>query len=154
MKNIFVLDECFVRCVSQSRNERGEFDTSFGLLYYLIAYNCHKIALTECLYRKYSIKVDEIKLERQIPRTDIFFHLLQNFMINSDKVIWGPDIQIDFPLDSFDEDDNQIVSLASRKNAILVTTDDKLIKDLNTSNIITRHNFEVKRPENAIADAQ
>lgn len=150
MKNVFVLDECVVRCISQSLNEKGEFDTSFGHLFYSIIHNCHKIALTSCLYAKYSRKIDDIEAERDTPRNDLFFHLLSFLMTFQEKIVWGPDTILSFPEGSFDDDDEQMVSLASLKNAILVTVDDKLIRDLTNSRIISTYNFKVKRPELAL----
>lgn len=152
MKNIFVLDECVIRCISQTRNEKGEDDASFGHLFFSIIYNCHKIAITKCIYAKYSRKIDEIKAEN-VPRNDVFFHLLTTIMTSQEKIVWGPDMILSFPEGTFDDDDVQMVSLASLKNAILVTVDDKLICDLTNSRITSKYNFEVMRPEDALSYA-
>ena len=154
MKNVFVLDECVIRCISQSHNEKGEFDSAFGLLFYSIIHNCHRIAITKCLYAKYSRQIDEIKAEHDTPRNDIFYHLLSFIMTFQEKVVWGPDTILSFPDGAFDVDDAQMVSLASLRNAILVTVDDKLIRDLTNSGITSTYNFEVKRPEHALPDAR
>lgn len=154
MKNAFVIDENIIYHASMTRNERDEISFSAGRLLYQIADNCHHIAITEKLYVKYLNKIDEIKNIRDRDRTDIFIHLLNYMLRIEEKISWYVDLDVTFPDNCFDPDDYDFVSLASRVNGILVTNDNKLIRDLANCSILRSHNFQVKRPEDAIIDAQ
>lgn len=153
MKNIFVLDENIVIFMSTFINEKGNIDFSAGHLLYSIADNCHKLLITESIHIKYLQKFNELKRVGNIHITNAFIHLLNHMIANSEKTIWDTDTDVAFPKSSFDPDDYVYVSLASKRRAILVTSDCKLIRDLTKSSIIKTYNFEVKRPEEAIKDA-
>lgn len=154
MKNSFVLDENVVIAMSTFRNEKGGTDYSSGCLLYSIAHNCHKVIITESIYTKYQQQFTSLTREGNIHISNAFIHLINQLMVHDDKLIWDVDSDVAFPERSFDPDDYIYVALASRNRAILITEDDKLIRDLTNASIIERYNFEVKRPEEAIIDAR
>ena len=154
MKNVFVLDENIVISMSTLRNEKGNIDYSSGHLLFAIAENCHKVLLTESINVKYQVQYNSLTREGNIHISNAFIHLLNHMMANADKIIWDVDTEVDFPECSFDPHDYVYVSLASKRHAILVTSDDKLIKDLTNLSIVEMYNFAAKRPEEAIIDAR
>jgi len=153
MKNLFVLDECTVLSASKLKNEKDEIDFSTSYLIHSIAYNCHKILITQTIYQKYLQKFSQLSRYKNVHINNAFIHLLNQLMVNSEKIIWESDAVVEFPPKSFDPDDYPYVSLASKRHAILVTSDNKLICNLNDSSITKAYNFQAKRPENAINDA-
>jgi hypothetical protein len=151
MKNKFILDENIIICSSINCNEYGDPDYSSGTLLYQIAYNCHKILLTEKIYNRYLLQIERLKYEGEYI-TNAAISLLQHLMHNSDKIVWEEDSEIDLSSYEFDQDDSDYIKLAILRHCIFVTTDNSLIDDIKRSEIDTSNNFFIKRPEDAIVD--
>jgi len=78
-------------------------------------------------------------------------NLIHQAMRIRGKVKFGSDaLDINFPKGSFHDDDLPIVTLAAKEHAILVTTDNNLIRKLRETSIAESHSITPDRPENAI----
>ena len=154
MKKDFVLDLNIIPHSWLGKNERGLEDYSSSFLLLNIIENCHRIIVNKYLLRKYSEKTDQVKRVHRGAKVLNAINVLHQAMNIRNKVIIESDIlDINFPKGSFHDDDLPIVTLAARKHAILVTTDNNLIRKLRESSIAQSHSIKPERPEDAIKHA-
>lgn len=151
MKKNFVLDLNIIPQSWLGTNERGHEDLSSARLVLNIIANCHRIIVNNYLLSKYSEKTDEVKRIHRGAKVLNAINVLHQAMNITNKVKIDSDIlNISFPEGSFHDDDIPIVTLAARNQAILVTTDNNLIRKLRESSIANSCSIKPERPEDAI----
>lgn len=151
MKKSFVLDLNIIPQSWLGTNERGLEDYSSAFLLLNIIENCHRIIINNYLLRKYSEKTDQVKRVHRGAKVLNAINVLHQAMKIKNKVKIESDLlDINFPEGSFHDDDIPIVTLAARKHAILVTTDNNLIRKLRESGIAQSYSIKPERPEDAI----
>ena len=147
----FILDENVIILAQKLENDRGEPDSTCLHLLNQIIIICHPIVVDSILWRKYERQLWLLPANAIIPP-----HLagvLKSPMLPAGKL----DFQRDAP--QFDEetaipqgsqDDVEIVRLAVATGAILVTTDQPLIDDLETAGIPEIYKLQVVSPGDAL----
>ena len=151
MKKNFVLDLNIIPQSWLGTNEQGLEDFSCARLLLDIIENCHRIIINNYLLRKYSEKTDQVKKIHRGAKVLNAINVLHHAMNKRNKVKMDTDIlDVNFPEGSFHDDDLPIVTLAARNRAILVTTDNNLIRKLRESGIARLHSIKPERPEDAI----
>ena len=154
MKKSFVLDLNIIPQSWLGTNERGEEDYSSAFLLLNIIENCHRIIINNYLLREYSVKTNQAKRIHQAAKVLNAINIIHQAMKTRNKVKMGSDaLDINFPEGSFHDDDLPIVTLAAKNRAILVTTDNNLIRKLRDSNVSQSHSIQPQRPEDAIKHA-
>jgi len=155
MKNAFVLDLNIIPHAWLGKNEHGLVDYSSASLILNIIENCHKIIVNDYLLRKYAQKTDEMKVLHKGAKVLNIINVMHQAMTIFGKVKFDTDeLNIRFPLHSFHDDDVPVVTPAARNHAILVTSDDNLIRKLRESSITQSFEMKVLRPKDAIQYAQ
>ena len=154
MKKKFVLDLNIIPQSWLGTNEQGHEDYSSAFLLLNIIENCHRIIINNYLLRKYSEKTDQVKRIHRGAKVLNAINVIHQAMKITNKVKIESDIlDINFPERSFHDDDLPIVTLAARNQAILVTTDNNLIRKLRESSIAQSYSIKPMRPEDAIGYA-
>lgn len=150
MKRTFVIDENVYVFFHTQQNEKGIEDLSSLRVVESAIANCHSIALSPELYRRYSQKHTVIQTggRRASPRSLI--SLLRDALAFPPKGVLVVDAPPLTREGEFHDDDIPVVRIAAAAKAILVTTDDRLIKCLNESGIPEEHGFKALRPEAAM----
>ena len=151
MKKSFVLDLNIIPQSWLGTNEQGIRDYSSALLLLDIIENCHRIIVNNYLLTKYSEKTDQVKRIHRGAKILNAINVIHQAMKTTNKVKIESDIlDISFPEGSFHDDDLPIVTLAARNRAVLVTTDNNLIRKLRESSIAHSYSIKPERPEDAI----
>jgi len=154
MKRSFVLDLNIIPQSWLGTNERDQEDYSSAFLLLNIIQNCHRIVVNNYLLRKYSEKTDQVKQVHKGAKVLNAINVIHQAIKTTNKVKIDVDtLDITFPEGSFHDDDIPIVVLAARNQAILVTSDDNLIRKLRESSIAQSYSITPERPESAIAYA-
>ena len=151
MKRNFVLDLSIIPQSWLGTNEQGQEDYSSARLLLDVIENCHKIILNDYLLRKYSEKTNQVKRIHRGAKVLNAINVIHQSMKKTNKVKMDTDVlDINFPEGSFHDDDIPIVTLAARNRAILVTTDNNLIRKLRESSIAQSYSIKPEKPEDAI----
>ena len=149
----FIPDENVIILAQKRENDRGERDlTCFYLLNRIISI-CHPIVVDPVLWRKY-----ERQLGRLPARATTSPHLagiLKSPTLPAGKIERYPDDAPPFPEESnirqrSQDDVPVVVRLAVATRATLVTTDTRLIADLQDSGIAEKYGLQVVPPEAAL----
>ena len=143
----FILDENVIILAQKLENDRGEKDrTCYDLLDQIIKI-CHPIVVDLILWRKYM---------RQLGGFQATPHLagvLNGPTLPAGKLAFqrdAPQFDEETAIPQGSQDDVEIVRLAVATGAILVTTDQPLINDLETARIREIYNLQVVSPGDAI----
>ena len=147
----FILDENVIILAQKRENDRGEPDSTCLHLLNQIIIICHPIVVDSILWRKY---------ERQLwllPDNAIKPPHLAGVLKSPTLPAGKLDFQRDAPqfaeettIPPGSQDDVEIVRLAVATGAILVTTDQPLIDDLETAGIREIYNLQVVLPGDAL----
>ena len=147
----FILDENVIILAQKRENDRGEPDSTCLYLLNQIIIICHPIVVDSILWRKY---------ERQwglLPDNAIKPPHLAGVLKSPTLPAGKLDFQRDAPqfaeetaIPPGSQDDVEIVRLAVATRAILVTTDQPLIDDLETAGIPEIHKLQVVLPGDAL----
>ena len=153
MTQRFILDENVVILAQLVENDHGERDTTCLELIQQIIQICHTIvydpALRENMFQQLS------RISRSQPQTGpLLIRVLMQAEHRADKVENTPGNAPAFPEESTippgSTDDTEIVRLAVETGATLVTTDQPLRDDLESTRIAEKYDFEVLSPREAL----
>ena len=125
MKRVFLLDENILILAIKGEDDRGNKDPSAAKLVRLVAQNCHRIALSREVSRRYRrhLKAFEATPFYAQPMLRFWAQLL----VRNDKVCLQHDpLPVIPPEVVIPLDDHPIVICALAANALLVTTDGRL----------------------------
>ena len=147
----FILDENVIILAQIQENDRGEKDRAcFDLLNQIIKTGS-PIVVDPILWRKYMRKLGRLRADAIIPP-----HLagvLKNLMMTAGKLEFqrdAPQFDEETAIPQGSQDDVENVRLAVATGAILVTTDQPLINDLETAGILETYNLQVVLPGDAL----
>ena len=147
----FILDENTLILAQKQKNDRGAYDLTCLNLLNAILESRHSLIADYVLWAKYQSQLSD--LPDTYPGYPHILNVLSRAFRVS-KLSFLPDApafpeENDTPRGS--QDDVLIVRLAVATAAILVTTDNPLIADLETAGIIEQYHLQVVSPEDALA---
>lgn len=150
----YVLDENIVILAQNLRNDTGADDSTCRRLLDAIIDICHTIVLDGVLWDKYynqlrSLPPDQPHGPRSVMRIMYLATSSDGKIENIGRSARGFPEENDIPQGS--QDDVPIVRLAVETGAILVTNDQALRDDLNSSGVQEQYNLQVFSPEQALA---
>ena len=151
MKRKFLLDENVIIAAETLENEKQQHDRSSADLVEAVVANCHSFVLSVELFAKYARRADAIRRDRRPSGGVLMMPLFKVLMVDPEKC------RVSLPQESLQiageeaipDDDLFLVRLGVATEAILVTTDDRLIKRLASKVAI-----HAMRPEEALPLAQ
>ena len=151
MKQLYVLDESVAHCAATGQNERGQEDTSSLQLLQIIYDLCHGLAFTSELWGNWHRILSSLEGSSTSTVAKSVLRLLKLFATTQGKlrVINDPpgfDDESVVP-----DDDVYWIRLAIHTGAVAVTTDNRLIQELNEASVTLKHNLMLLRPERALA---
>ena len=150
MTQQFILDENVVILAQKGENERGDRDPTCGLLIARIIRICHTIVMDSVLRQKYLRQLSHLQ------ESQVGLPVLREFAValqTGGKVNMHPAAsrfpeEGDIPAGS--RDDVEIVRLAVQTGATLVTTDEALRVDLNSSGVAETYNLRLSTPAESL----
>ena len=154
-KKTFILDENVLIFAQRGENERGEPDATCAALVNGIVAICHTIAVDNTLFGKYLSQ-----LNRHVNSNAGLGSGMLRVLMNAVQISGKIDDPGREPAPSFPEehlipqgshDDAPLVRLAVATRAALVTADNPLKADLESSGIRARYSFQVVTPGEALA---
>ena len=145
----FILDENVIILAQKRENDRGEKDRTCYDLFYQIIKTSHLIVVDSILWDKYMHQLRDFRDNAITPH---LAGVLRDLLLTG-KMEFQRDApqfgeETDIPPGS--QDDVEIVRLAVATGAILVTTDQPLIDDLETAGIREIYNLQVVLPGDAL----
>ena len=150
----FVIDENTIIFAETLTDANGNHDTSSLKLIVDIEHNCHRIVLDRRLEKQYLKKFRQLLLDHKGLRSPTVVRILLSLQNNSskaDRIEYVPRLDGD---DDLPDDNRDMVLLAIRTNAILVTQDDRLIRKFTSSEVSKTHNCTILGPKEALGFAQ
>lgn len=151
MTRPFVLDENVIILAQKQENDRGDSDLDCLVLLNRIIEICHPIVLDSTLWGRYQSQLNKL------PMADIVLpHLLATLTrpsLPAGKLALqdnAPAFPEETAIQQHGQGDVEIVRLAVATSAILVTTDQPLLSDLETAGIRERYNLQVVSPAAAL----
>ncbi len=151
MKRIFVIDENVYVFFHTQQNEKGIEDLSSLRMVESAIANCHSIALSYELYRRYSRKHEVIPARGRLATPRSLISLFKDALANPPKGVLVENAPPLIRETEFHNDDIPVVRVAAATKAILVTTDDRLIRRLDESGIAKVYGIRALRPETAVS---
>lgn len=151
MTRQFVLDENVIILAQRKADPQDNYDATCVKLIDRIIEICHTIVVDVSLWNKYQQQLARIPTAGLGPPN--LFHLLQGARQRAGKINFLPNApsfpeETDIPQGS--QDDRDIIRLVVDTSAILVTTDNPLIADLETAGITERYQLQVHTPDQAL----
>ena len=151
MTRQFILDENVIILARRKADPQGNYDATCVHLIDRITEICHTIVIDVNLWDKYQRQLGRIPTAGLGPPN--LFHLLQGARQRAGKLSFRPNApkfpeETDIPQGS--QDDVEHVRLAVASGATLVTTDNPLIQDLQSSGVTERYQLQVVTPEQAL----
>ena len=151
MTQQFILDENVIILAQRKADPQGNYDATCLNLINRIIEICHSIAIDVNLWNKYQQQLGRIPTAGLGPPN--LFHLLQGARQRTGKLRFQPNASA-FPeetnIPQGSQDDVPIARLAIATGATLVTTDNPLIADLESSGITDAYQLQVVLPEDAL----
>ena len=147
----FILDENALILAHKQENDRGAYDLTCLNLLNGILEKGHTLVADYLLWAKYQSQLSGLPAA-----SPGFPHILRtvNGAYSAGKLDILPNAP-PFPEESNippgSQDDTEIVRLAVATGAILVTTDNPLISDLETAGITPQHQLQVVTPDQALS---
>ena len=146
----FILDENTLILAQKQENDRGAYDlTCLNLLNGILA-SGHTLVADFILWAKYQSQLSG--LPQASPGYPHIMRVL-NGAYNARKLDLrqnAPPFPEETDIPQGSQDDKEIVRLAVDTGAILVTTDNPLIQDLQSSGVTERYQLQVVTPEQAL----
>lgn len=149
----FIPDENVIILAQKRENDRGERDLTCLNLLLRIINICHPIVVDPVLWRKYEEQLG--KLPASAVTSPHLAGILKSPTLPAGKIERYPDDAPAFPEESnirqcSQDDVPVVVRLAVETRAILVTTDTRLIADLEYSGITEKYRLQVVSPKDAL----
>lgn len=151
MTRPFVLDENVIILAQKQENDRGDFDITCLRLLNRIIDSCHPIVLDYNLWGRYQHQLN-ILMPTELAQP-IILAMLNSPALPTGKLDWqdnAPPFSEEAAIQQHGPGDVEIVRLAVAAGAILVTTDQPLLTDLETTGIRERYNLQVVFPDDAL----
>ena len=147
----FILDENTLILAQKQENDRGAYDLTCLNLLNGILESRHSLVADYVLWAKYQSQLSDL------PDTSPGYpHILRvlSRALSFSKIDFHPNAP-SFPGETFipqgSQDDLAIVRLMVATGATLVTTDNPLIEDLQSSGLTDNYQLRIVRPEQALA---
>ena len=151
MTRPFVLDENVIILAQKQENDRGDVDITCLHLLNRIIDICHPIVLDSILWGRYQHQLNILTPpELAQPR---ILSMLNSPALPTGKLAWqdnAPSFSEETAIQQHGQGDVEIVRLAIATAAVLVTTDQPLLSDLESSGIQAAHSLQVVSPEDAL----
>ena len=151
MTRQFILDENVIILAQRKEDPQGNFDATCVNLIDQIIEICHTIVIDISLWGKYQQQLSRIPTVGLGPPN--LFHLIQGARQRDGKLrFWpnSPPFPEETSIPQGSQDDVPLVRLAVATGSILVTTDNPLIEDLQSSGVTDNYQLQVVRPEQAL----
>ena len=153
MKQTFVVDENVFIFAHKLENEREEIDESSARLISAIVKNCHALAMSTELYRRYVQKAEGLRLgSNPVLGGSVLSLINKASILNPDKMpfIPTPDLETGTVDKTVPAKDHFVVKLVLQTGALLVTTDGPLTDALQKPEIKSLYGIVPLRPEAAL----
>ena len=146
----FILDENVVILAQKRENDRGEHDPScFNLLQGILESN-HSLVADFLLWSRYPRQLSGLTVTSpEYPH--VLMSLSRAYQFGKIDIRENaPPFPEEANIPQGSQDDKEIIRLAVSTGAILVTTDNPLIADLETAGITQRYHLQVVAPDQAL----
>ena len=152
MTQRFIFDENIVSYAQKGEDEHGAPDSTCLEVFAQIIKICHTLVLDSRLWEKYQQQLNTLKATPQVGVS--ILHLLRDASQRTGKVDFR-DTASSFPeetdIPSGSQKDISIIRLAVETKDILVTTDDSLKDDLDSSGVAKIYGLELLSPAETLA---
>ena len=146
----FILDENTLILAQKQENDRGEYDLTCLNLLNEILEKGHSLVVDFLLWGKYQSQLSGLP-DASPGFPHILRVLTQAYSAGKLDILQNaPTFPEETSIPQGSQDDKEIVRLAVATGAVLVTTDNPLITDLETAGITEQYQLQVTTPEQAL----